>query len=639
MPNPPPELLNYVVNAYNAKDGDFLSRPVFKVSYNKGQTIQWHGAPADIPDQVSASAGTRSITSNTALLMETKADYDRTFSASVDAAYSGITYSGSVQSSLLYHGNLFSSTSAYYALNFMQQVILTFQRVGPLPADLDPDFAASLRALPQQISSAEQINAYYAFFNAYGTHYATLGALGGTIVMESEISDSVFESTNQLDVSVGITAGFEAVIGSGSLNVSTAYSESDFLSTHRNQIALTINALGGLYTQDATISSWQTSLYSAPVLVFNVPTRPSPPLSALQCISALVALADASPVIASNIDTLIQGYVNNDLSEDGLLSTPTPSPLSVVDTAGQADGFLLATIEATTDGPRGYVQCFDDPSEDPTTVRGCAGQHWFTVRDHWIPVTSAMIPTPHGTSFTTVFTPTAAEPRCTALHCGLGNIGDASLGAWQAITVNKAINAPSDGFVVAFIDCNDVDGARGYIQCAIKGANGIQTIAGASQHYFLKSDIQVRCNSFCVPMRSGVTYDVAFLATALTPTAQAYFVPLGASYALLEPQSRRPDITYQAQTDGFLLVYLYAQHDGDRGRIDLYTHRDPGELMKLGRLSATSVHYFTGSDTFVPHNTATIPVTRKNFYRVGFTPTSGQPAVSALWIPLGAALT
>jgi len=129
--NPPPQLTNYVENAYNAKQGNFLSKPVFALTYENGKKIDWgmlRPEKRDIPDQISASTDTTHYELRSSQFLENTSDYDYTFSASVSAEYSGVTYSGSVQSKHLYHGQLFTSTSSTYALNFYLQSVLTFER-------------------------------------------------------------------------------------------------------------------------------------------------------------------------------------------------------------------------------------------------------------------------------------------------------------------------------------------------------------------------------------------------------------------------------------------------------------------------------------------------------------------------------
>lgn len=637
--NTPPELTNYVANAYNAKDGNFLGKPVFALTYNEGKTVLWgpERIDKDIPDQISASIGTDHKEVSESLLMEGKADYDRSFSASVDAQYSGVTYSGSIQSSLLYHGNLFSSSSSFYALNFYLQTILTFERHDNTA--LEPDFAAAVNLLPEDISSPDNQQKYFDFFDDYGTHYASFGTMGGTIVMETDIQDSLLETSTETEVSAAVSAGYNGVVSSGSLNASTAYSSSEFLSEHRSSISIYLNVMGGLYAPGEPIINWVNSTYDTPRLVLRVPSV-SQEVTTLECISNLVAVAGASAQIAENIVSSIHNYVMQATLEDGsLLTSPNTIDFDRVYNTSSGgtvagDGFVICSIESVANGDRGYVQAFDSTNPDPTTLLTTASQHYYTNHDHETPSASLTMPTPNGTNFTIHKQSTAGSPLTSLKFIGLGNVGEEGLGSWQAIDLGSTMSAPADGFVTAYVDWNNSDGARSYVQ----GFQNNEIIAAASQHYYYHTDTLIPTNSFCMPICKGTPYSVVFSPTAGSPTAQAFFVPLSEAYLFFESfQSRSANKVYQAQTDGFLVAYLYEQANGDRGFVDLYSYPDENELIKLGKLASTSIHSWNGSDIQIPYNSAMIPVSRNNSYTVNFTPTAGKPAVKLLWMPLGVA--
>jgi hypothetical protein len=636
-PNPPPELTNFVGNSYNAKDGNFLSRPIFALTYNQGRTVTWGPTREirDIPDQISASISTAHSEVRTSLLMESRADYDRSFSASVGAEYSGVTYSGSAQSNLLYHGSLFSSVSSFYALNFYLQTVLIFERID---LALDDNFRAALNALPLDISSSDNQQRYFDFFEAYGTHYAKSGTMGGTIVMETDIQDSVLETASQTEVAAAISVGYDAIVTSGKLDVNTAYTQSDFLNKHRSSIAISLNVLGGTYASGEAIIDWVNSIYNTPSLVLTVPSAMRP-LTTLESIANLVGIAGGNPQIAANIISLVHNYVMQSTLDDGsLLSSPVPIDFSIVyDTTGNSveagDGFVVGLIEPSAEGDRGSIQAYDDFNGDPTVLRAVASQHLFTKDDDIIPYASLTMPTPHGTHFTAQKIPTAGMPTTSLQFIGFGNVGEEGMGSWQEIAIGSDLVASSDGFVVAYVDWNGVNGARGYVQ----GLQNNQVVAGASQHYFTKSDIIVPGNSFCMPICKGTAYKVTFTATALNPRAQAYFVPLSEAYLFFDSfQTRTENRVYQAPTDGFLLAYLFAQTNGDRGFVHLYSHADQSELVRLGKLASTSIHYFTNDDIFVPYNSAMIPVSRNNFFTANFTATARNAGIHLLWMPLGA---
>lgn len=633
-PNPPPELTNYAANAYNAKDGNFLSKPVFALTYNQGHKVDWgpKREKRDIPDQIRASVATTHYEVDSSLLMESKADYDRSFSASLDAEFSGVAFSASAQSSLLYHGGLFSSTSSFYSLNFYLQSILAFERKD---LKLDAEFITAITSLPKNIATTEGQQKYFDFFNAYGTHYASSATMGGTIVMETDIKDSVLETSSLLDVSVGVSAGYQGVVRSGSVSVNAAYSSSTFLSQHKNEVMVSLNIMGGLPSEQ--ISAWATSLYGAPSLLFSVPTLKNTRLTNLEVISKLVAPAGGDPAIAQNINSLLHNYVTEPTYKDGLLSSPKNVSFGEVFDSKTGDGFLVALIEETANGNRGYIQAFDNKDPNPTTIRAAASQHYYTDHDKWVTSASLTMPAPHGTSFLATSTPTNGNSHTALRFIGMGNIGDEAMGPWQDIALNSDLTAPSDGFVVAYVDWNGRNGARGFIQGEQKLENGDFTVvAGASQHVYSDHDTWIPTNSFCMTIRKNTPYRVNLTVTSQGSVAKGFFVPLSEALVLFDSfQSRSENITYQAQTDGFLIAYLFTNTNGDRGYVDLFTHPDGGELRKLGKLATTSIHYFRKSDIQVPYNTAMIPVPKGDFYSASFTRTAGSPGIQLLWMPLG----
>jgi hypothetical protein len=637
MSNPPPELANYIENAYNAKDGNFLSLPVFALTYTKGQTVNWGSGQRDIPDAVSASAASQFYSRQTSVLMEDQADYDRLYSASVNAEYSGVSWSGSVQSSFLYHGNMFSSTSSTYALNSFAQSVLTFERRPITAAALTSEFAAALSALPVDISTSPNQAAYFAFFDSYGTHYAQYGTMGGTVVMETEIDDSVFESTTAIEVSASLSVGYQGIVASGKMDVSAAYKSSDFLYKHRNDIRISLNVMGGLYSPDESIAAWQQSIYNSPSLLLNVPNQMKPALTQLRCVSNLVGLVSGlSATVATNIEQLLPAYLTPAYFADGMLGSPRNIAFAQVKQAALGDGFLFGTIQQTNNGDRGYLQGFNDDTANPSVQRACASQHWYMQADDWIGSASMMMPMPKGSYYTATTQTTSGEPQSSLNFVAFGNIDATCFGDWQNVAVNTPIQAPCDGFVVASIDWAGQDGARGTI-IGSQWASGAtpNAVAGSSQHYYSGSDIIVPTNSFCMPVTKGINYKVALNQTSGTPKGAAYFVPMQDGVAALGGfQQRQAGRTYQAQTDGFLLAFLNANNDGDRGQINLFSYANVAELTKLGMLGSTSMHFYTGSDTWVPCNSVTIPVSQGNFYTANYMATSGNPAVSLLWVPV-----
>jgi hypothetical protein len=629
-PNPPPQLSHYVANGYNARDGNFLGVPVFTLSYAQGNTVYWNSVNRDVPDQISASLNTQYFQGTQTQLMETKADYDRSYSVTVGAEYAGVTYSGSASSSLLYRGNLFTSTSSTYGLNYYVQCLLSFER---LDHTLDAGFATALKNLPAPIDTPDAQQQYIDFFNTYGTHYLETGTMGGSIIMETDVRDDLIESTSALEVSTAITAGYQGAVASGTLSVAAAYSNSAFLNEHRNQIQITIAAMGGLYSDQ--ISVWQPSVYDAPTLLLNVPGLGGSIPSNLACISKLVVRADAAAAIATNIEQMLHTYMTPLYVDDGLLASPEPVKPAVV-VKKDADGFLLATLRGVNNGDCSTASGYDDENGNPQTVRARASMHLYN--DNYVLSGSFLMPAPQGCSFLGA---TDGQPLANLQFMEMGNVGQRGLQSWGDVALNTPTVAAQDGFVVAWADWNNVDGSRGTIVGAqsLSPGGSMTPIAGSSLHVQRNESLFVTGNSFTMPVRKGASYQVTTNSgtdsnAQSKPLFGAAFLPLDGSVQFGDLTARNPGRTYQAQSDGFLMAYLSYSNDGDRGSVDLYSYPDENDLLNLGQLATTSIHFYSQGNCYVGCNTATIPVQRGNSYTVNLTPTWGNPTLSLYWVPL-----
>lgn len=658
MSNPIPELPLYVGNAYNAKEGDFLSKPVFNITYNNANTILWGGSTVkrDVPDQISASGTTLSKNIQQTVLLETSADYDRVYSSTVDIQFSGVNWSGTSNSSYLYHGTLFQSSNKTYGLNYYIQQILAFQRLQITSSTaLDANFVAAISALPTQVNTTQEQSAYFAFFDDYGTHYLTKGVMGGTIVMETDIDDSVLNSSNTTDIKLGLQLGFNGVVNSGTMNVTAAYNASDFMKSHQNNIQTSLNVMGGLYDSSASkISDWYNSLYITPSLLITQFDPKAGPLSSFSCISNLASIAvsnkNLAPTIAQNIVTMLSAYLKMDFVEDGYLTSPRQVQPNFVANASFGDGFVFGTLRnVAKDHSSNYaIAVEDDGTNNPSSVRASAAVNYSTSGDTIVPTASFFMPTRFKSAYN-VRVPASSNVTASIYYVGLGKPQTASLGTWETIAMNSSIVAPSDGFVVASIDYNNDNGARGYIQGTLpviqNGTVSSKVVAGASQHYYSDDGTYVNSNSFCMPVCKSQAYSVAFEKTSRTPAATGLFIPLSTdgSLAFSGPlQQRNEGTIYVAESDGFLLAYLhYGKNNGGRGYVNLYTFKnqdDPKstetELMSLGLLGSTSVHQWSHDDTYVPINSVCIPVPKGNAYKAVLTTTSESPTVFVTWMPL-----
>jgi MAC/Perforin domain len=413
-----PNLANYVQNAFNAKTGNFLANPVFSITYSNGNIVNWNDTEITIPDQISAHNSTNLFQNSSSLLLEDQADYDEQYSASINAQYSGVTYSGSLQSSIMYHGNLFTQSNSFYALNSYVQVLLTFERLNSSPPVLTEAFTTALGSLPSTINSPSDIQSYFTFFDNYGTHYLSYGCMGGTVIMETTILESILQNATQTEVAAAIQAGYNAVVNSGNLSVSTAFSSNEFLSQNQESIVIALSVIGGTYSTDGSIANWIQSCYNTPDIIFKQPNISSPPI-----ILEPISLLTTNTSIIANINTLLPEYLTQDISLDGLISSAQGTSTNAVYKAADSDGFIISTLTGG-DGTRSYMQQFNDVSDNPIITRACASQHYYINGNIFIPTSSCTTPIPKNSYYNSTFTSTSGSPGVTNQFLGLGDMAE-----------------------------------------------------------------------------------------------------------------------------------------------------------------------------------------------------------------------
>jgi hypothetical protein len=188
------------------------------------------------------------------------------------------------------------------------------------------------------------------------------------------------------------------------------------------------------------------------------------------------------------------------------------------------------------------------------------------------------------------------------------------------------------------VDGSNSDGTRSYLTASQTLVGGTTAVAGSSQHYYPTGspDRYVPINSFCMPVTSGTSYELNFTSTFGSPIPKAFFIPLADTlYFFSQLSNRTAGIIYTAQTDGFLLAYIYNSNDGDRGLINAYSFNDANLLETQGLVTSTSIHYYPNGDTYVGQNTLMIPVPKGNSYKVELINTFGSCQVSINWVSIG----
>ncbi|MEJ2417379.1 MAG: hypothetical protein P8Y45_10700 [Exilibacterium sp.] len=90
----------------------------------------------------------------------------------------------------------------------------------------------------------------------------------------------------------------------------------------------------------------------------------------------------------------------------------------------------------------------------------------------------------------------------------------------------------------------------------------------------------------------------------------------------------------KAEQDGFLIGYLDAANNDDRSQLAVFVNTDADLLTNTPARAMTSIHYYTGNDTWVPKNSVMVPVQKGEFYICKIQHTSGKANNSLYFIPL-----
>lgn len=626
-----PGLFYPIQNGYNALRADFLGKPVFALTYDQGVTVPY-GTTLDnstdyaVPDGVTTHVVTATYTSSESTLLETESDYDEYFSASVSGSMTYMSYSASASSSLAFHGSLFSSKSSYYALNFGREQVYLARRYDT--SNVLPDFTAALSALPATLEEPGAENAYFTFFDTYGTHYLESGIFGGYYTMETRIDDSLVDSTSERDVTAGVQASFDDMAQSGKLEASMAYGSSSYLSEHESQTSVQIYTNGGMPNDDKNL--YFESIFANPILLLSFDDNQK---SVFQPLSRFIA----DEVRRSTFDKAIQRYIDGAAEQEGMLGSPHPRDFDEAYKAS-GDGFVTSTITFKSDGDRGSVLVYSDGFTNPSVVRGAASMHSYASGDCRVKQSTLTIPVRAGEYFNLHWSASHGHTVADASFVPFGFGSDIAFGAWQEAPLNEPVVAPSDGFVVAVIQCSsDGDGDRGYILGQQgRDAQSLTTVAATSAHFFKDGDDWIPCQSFVMPVAKGTTYSLPFKITSKQPMATAYFLPVEGE-PLIEPMQARSNKTaYQAETDGFLLAWIdCSKTDGSRGTISVAVSGDAEDLGDAGAVRGiTSAHYYQPHNRWVPHNAMMVPVQKGEFYKAVCEKTSEHPAFLLNWVPL-----
>jgi hypothetical protein len=634
MPTTLPGLQPTLQYGYDTTRGAFAANAVFDLSYEGGGTIVYNKATYDVPDGVRVTTNTRQFNSSSTVLLKTKADYDDYYSASISASGTAtnpmtqMSFTGSVQSQLAFHGSLFQSATQSYALDFGRQQVYTAARSTLTAKDyLTTAFKSALGALGSSSTPAD----YFAFFDAWGTHYLTDGIFGGFYTMQTTIDDSLFETSTLKSVEAGVQAGFTGVVASGTLDASAAYQSSTWLSQNRSSTQVTIWTNGGGPTGSSSINDFFNSLFENPLLLLFLVERTEPTL--------FRPLSDfcATPEAQASFDAALRKYLDRALRPDGVLGSPEPRKENTVYPV-RFDGFVTSVISSSRSGDRGIIEAFSDATGNPKILRGAASMHDSSDGNNFVSDASLTTPLRRGDHFQVQYTNSHGITPSRIELMPFGFHTDVRFGAWQEVPLDAPQTAAADCFVVGIINCPD-GGPRGNIQGQQMIGGAMTTVVASSAHLDSKRDCWVRCESFCMPVPRNTQYKVGTYVGSGAPAFSAYALPVEGGHPLLGAfEARDPGTNYHAETDGFLVAYIDASSPGARALAWAYVARITDDLTKVPPRAFTSAHSDNkGKDKntrWIPYNAFTAPVEKGSWYQVKYQVTAMSPKLILHWVPL-----
>ena len=643
-------LEEFVKNAYNVKTRETRSQPVFKISYNNiddpektTKAIDWgkiKGNDMNLPDQISGQPRvvSKEFKENT-FDKEEKAQA-KSIDAQMEGEFETPMYSGKINSSVSSSGSSASRIESYFSRSYSVFSVLAFERIELGKESLDPKFITEINGLPKDISNDISKKKYIKFFDDYGTHYITTGVVGGVLIMETIIKKSLISSSNSLDIKNTVEGAYDGIINKGSFKASMKIDTSNSQSLANTSLKAEIFTIGGEFNsdKDQTKKEWQDSVYNGPILLYGIPNNKELPLSRFKSISTLVDYASGDVAIKGNMELMLEKYIG-ETDESSILSYSHDDIKFGQVYNNIEEGFIISSIKKKNDNDKGLIQVMNDDNNSPTELRASASMYYWPGAICNVESASFIMPKPSGTKFIK-HKDISGKTEISQKYVSFSGLKGKGLQDWpkKEVEIGTQIIASEDGFLMANIDWNDEDGARGDIICFIYETDKWVKVAGSSQHYYKNGGVLVPSNSFCVPIKKGSTYFFQFNKTSRDPVAKAFFIPLSQDVLKFgEFQPGDKDNIYTAEEDGFLLAHLDATV-GQRGYVDLYCSNNELEKLEENLIASTSVHYWEEGDVYVGYNTAMIPVPKGYTYKAELKKNAdnfpGLPEIKVTWIPL-----
>jgi hypothetical protein len=616
--------------AFNVLKSGFWGSKLFDVVYNDGKTVLY-GPTGDQktylePDGIEISPNFLAKNTSETVSIKTASDYDRKFSTDIEGKYSGITYSGSLSSSLAFQMSLTESDDSETFMNAHNVQTYTVRRHDELDYRTQ-DFLDAIEGLPSSISGSD-LNSYFDFFENYGTHYFKRGAFGGSFFMKTVLSNSTFSDVSSTEIEVALDAGFRSAVQSGEMSEDTVVNSNDTLKKYVSSSAIDFSVVGGSFTYD--IVEYTNSVYTQPFLILNA--FGATQQAELTPISELADDADIKDFILQALQLYLLG---NQEKQDGIIGTAFPIETETNYSNLKYDFMVLVSIQ-TSDVLKSSFSAEVQPSGAALAERGTGsidynpGLNAFAQYDSF----STMLALDE--TYTGRFSP-PGEAIANQWAVPIFNNNETLIDDIGAVNLNTEITAVCDGILV--VDGNYSNGDDTFSDTAIvktgASSSGLSTVAACSLSVNVTT-LSLSARSCLVPILAGNVYSIetssgssgaasSFSAVCLNLKKEVSFFGV--------PQVNVSNTDYTATQDGLLLILGEVADDGDTGHVNCTLTPSVG----LDVQNALALRYYVGNIAAYSINASTqslcVPVAKGTQYRFSDEPIDGTIKVTGSFFP------
>jgi len=601
----PPGLEDCVTRGYNCVDANFLTGKLFATEDKQAKCELYQDdevklVSCKIPKSCVFQLRSESRNDKSTVIMQTKADYNEKMSTSISVEYTGVTFSGAANASVLYRGDLFTNDSSDYTLNLYAVSAYQIRQI-ETEMVLEEGFREALQKTPSGTTNADVV-AWFEFFDLWGTHYLKKGTFGGWNMMEADVSTSLLQTQTDLEITAAIEAGYNGMIQKGKFSAEVAYSESKFLEEHRNEIAITNRRKGG--SLNAEIPTWSSSVRNRPFLLTTTSW-----FGAAEMISFERFIDECNPATISDnkkrsYKHALEVYAGLKQTEDGFLA----SRVKVQEnrsTLVRNDGFILITPEniSFTSHDNSFLSISDTQSYEPECTTGCS-----VVRSNRTTyASSCLVPIQDKEHF---YIRSDKEDSFQRWWFPLGSESESLLGKITRLD-DRDPDGEIDIEVAGFFMYNTQREEK--TDVAIKFTyTGPDNMGSYSMGATARGHTKVGIDQICMPVLAGGKIKVD--GNGKADPSKMYFVPIAKN--LLKPgNTRLPEIVYPARESGLLTVSIENVEEGTEGQasyLEIYLSKKgqgdtAGDLVLAYRIPTGKGRNMTN---FV------CPIQKDKFYRV-----------------------